>query len=527
MGAVVAGACSPPPARGRQARTADVVIRGAMLHDGRGGAARLGDLAIGQGRILGVGELSGWSAARTIEAAGRMAAPGFIDAHSHAAESLLRRGLHTADALLAQGVTTILANPDGGGPVDVAAQRARMATLGVGVNVAPLVGHGVVRGAVLQMENRAPTAPELATMQQHVRDALREGAFGLSSGLFYAPGSYATTDEVIALMRVVADAHGRRGVHTSHIRDEGTYTVGLLAAVDEIITIADATATTGVVSHIKALGPDVWGSVRECAAHIDAARTRGVSMWADQYPYEASSTSLAAAVLPRAAQEGGRAALERRLADAAARMALLPQVRENIRRRGGPASLLIAFYPPERTLEGQSLEQIAAARRVAPEDAALALISQRDPSIVSFNMAMADVEYLMRQPWTMTCSDGGIFFPGEGKPHPRGHGAFTRKLTAFVQQRRTLTLEQALRSMTGLTAEVLSLAGRGVLEEGAHADVVLFDPAALRDTATYEEPHRHASGMSYVFVNGQLAVDEGRPTHAVAGMLLRRQETTR
>ena len=523
----MAGAWSAHAGRVRQGRRAEILIRGAQLHDGRGGAARLGDLAIGQGRILAVGELTGWSADRTIAAAGRVAAPGFIDAHSHAAEGLVRRGLHTAEALIAQGVTTIVANPDGGGPLDVTAQRARMATLGIGVNVAPLIGHGTVRGAVLEMADRAPTAPELERMRQHIRDGLRAGAFGLSSGLFYAPGSYARTDEVVALMRVVADAHGRLGLHTSHIRDEGTYTVGLLAAVDEIITIAEATTTTGVVSHIKALGPDVWGKVRDCAAHIEAARTRGVSVYADQYPYEASSTSLAAAVLPRSAQAGGRAALEGRLAAPATRAALLPEVRENIRRRGGPASLVIAFHPPDRRLEGQSLEQIAAARKVAPEEAALAVIAVRDPSIVSFNMALADIEFLMRQPWTMTCSDGAIVLPGEGKPHPRGHGAFTRKLTAFVRDRHTVTLEQALRSMTSLPAEVLFLAGRGVLEEGAHADVAVFDPAALRDHATYQDPHRHASGMSFVFVNGRLALDEGRPTGVTAGLWLRREESRR
>ncbi|MGI8672273.1 MAG: N-acyl-D-amino-acid deacylase family protein [Luteitalea sp.] len=526
-GTAVAGAWAAHAVRARQGRRAEVLIRGAQLHDGRGGAARFGDLAIGQGRILGVGELTGWSAARTIDASGRVAAPGFIDAHSHAAEGLVRRGLHTAEALIAQGVTTIVANPDGGGPLDLIAQRARMATLGVGVNVAPLIGHGVVRAAVLEMADRAPTAPELERMQQHVRDGLRAGAFGLSSGLFYAPGSYARTDEVVALMRIVAQAHGRRGLHTSHIRDEGTYTIGLLAAVDEIITIAESTTTTGVVSHIKALGPDVWGKARDCAAHIEAARTRGVSVYADQYPYEASSNSLAAAVLPRSAQAGGRAALDGRLADPATRAALLPEVRENIRRRGGPASLVIAFHPPDRRLEGQSLEQVATARKVSPEEAALAVIAVRDPSIVSFNMALADIEFLMRQPWTMTCSDGAIFLPGEGKPHPRGHGAFTRKLTAFVRDRHTVPLEQALRSMTSLPAEVLSLSGRGVLEEGAHADVVVFDPAALRDQATYQDPHRHASGMSFVFVNGQPALDDGRPTGATAGLLLRREESRR
>ncbi len=510
-------------ARGRQARRADVLIRGGRLHDGSGAALREGDVAIGAGRILAVGELAGWQAARTIDAAGRIVAPGFIDTHSHAAEGLARKGLHTADALLAQGVTTIVVNPDGGGPVDLEAQRARLRTLGVGVNVAPLVGHGAVRAAVLGRADRAPSGTERDQMRSRVRLALHAGGFGLSSGLFYTPGAYATTDEVTDLMRVAHEVLGQAVVHTSHIRDEGTYSVGVVRAVDEIIAIAEGSSTTGVVTHMKALGPDAWGLTRECAAHIEAARARGVAMWADQYPYEASGTSLFAALVPRAAQAGGRAALATRMADAAARAALLPEIAENIRRRGGASSLMISFYPPDRTIEGQSLEQVARARQATPEDAALALLAQHDTPTVSFNMSMDDIEFLMRQPWTMTCSDGAIYMPGEGRPHPRGHGAFTRKLTTFVRERRTLPLEQALHGMTGLSARVFSIAGRGVLEPDAHADVVVFDPAALRDEATYAEPHRHASGMSYVFVNGVAAVDEGRPTGALAGACLRRE----
>ena len=504
-------------------RRADVLIRDGQVHDGSLAPARHADVAVGQGRILAVGDLSGWSAARTVDAAGRVIAPGLIDTHSHAGESLSRRGLHFAEALLAQGVTTIVINPDGGGPLDLEAQRARLRTLGIGVNVAPLVGHGAIRGTVIGGEARPPTALERERMREAVRVAMRDGAFGLSSGLFYTPGAYAQTDEVTDLMRTAAEALGRSAVHTSHIRDEGTYSIGVLAAVDEIIAIAEGSDTTGIVTHMKALGPDAWGRTRECAAHIDAARARGVSVWADQYPYEASGTSLFAALIPREAQAGGRKALAGRLADPLQRAALLPLVAENIRRRGGPASLMVAFHPPDRSVEGQSLAQIAQARGVSAEEAALALVALHDTSTVSFNMSMEDIEYLMRLPWMMTCSDGATYMAGEGKPHPRGHGAFTRKLTAFVRERKTLSLGQALHSMTGLSAQVFSLTGRGVIAEGAHADLVVFDPAALRDEATYQEPHRHATGMHCVLVNGTFAIDEGRPTHALAGVPLRRE----
>jgi N-acyl-D-amino-acid deacylase len=500
-----------------------VIIRGGLVHDGSLRPASQADVAIGQGRIVAVGDLSGWSATRTIDAAERVVAPGFIDTHSHAGESLTRKGLHSAEALLAQGVTTVVINPDGGGPVDLEAQRTRMRTLGLGVNVAPLLGHGAVRGAVIGGENRAPTPAERDRMRELVRAAMRAGAFGLSSGLFYTPGAYATPEEITDLMRVAAETLGRSAIHTSHIRDEGTYSVGVVAAVDEIIAIAEGSKTTGIVTHMKALGPDAWGRTRECAAHIEAARARGVAVWADQYPYEASGTSLFAALIPRDAQAGGRAALAARIADPSQRAALLPQVRDNIRRRGGAASLLVAFHPPDRRIEGQSLEQIARARNVSPEEATLALVAWHDTSTVSFNMSMDDIEFLMRQPWMMTCSDGAIYLPGEGKPHPRGHGAFTRKLTTFVRERKTVTLSQALHSMTGLSADVCSLTGRGVIAEGAHADIAVFDPGALRDEASYKEPHRHASGMSWVLVNGTMAIDQGKPTRALAGMSLRRE----
>jgi N-acyl-D-amino-acid deacylase len=521
--AAAAGIIAARPARARQSRPADAVLRGGLVHDGSGAAPVRADVAIAAGRIVAVGDVAGWSAARSIDVAGKVVAPGFIDTHSHAAESLVRRGLHSAEALLAQGITTIVVNPDGGGPVDLEAQRLRWRALGIGVNVAALVGHGAVRGRVMGGDARAPSAVEREQMHGLVRAAMQGGAFGLSSGLFYTPGAYAATEEITDLMRVAAATLGSSAVHTSHIRDEGTYSVGVLAAVDEIIAIAAGSRTTGIVTHMKALGPDAWGKTRDCAAHIEAARQRGVAIWADQYPYEASGTSLFAALVPRAAQAGGRVALAGRIADPAVRAALLPEIRENIRRRGGAESLLIAFHPPDRRVEGRSLAAIAAERGTTAEETALALVALHDTATVSFNMSMDDIEFLMRQPWMLTCSDGATYLPGEGKPHPRGHGAFTRKLTAFVRERRTVTLEQALYSMTGLPARVMSITQRGVIREGAHADIVVFDPAALRDEATYQEPHRHASGMSYVFVNGTIAIDNGRTTGALAGAALRRE----
>jgi N-acyl-D-amino-acid deacylase len=495
-----------------------LILRGRVL-DG-GGNPWVGlDIGIRGGRIVALGRLGGRTAARVIDAGGRVVAPGFIDVHSHAAEGLRRDALREARPLLAQGITTIVANPDGGGPVDLAAQRRELER-GVGVNVALLVGHGSVRRAVMGMADRRPTAEELARMEALVRRGVREGAFGLSSGLFYAPGSYAETAELVALARAAAEEGAP--LYTSHIRDEGDYSVGLLAAVDEVVRIAEEARVRGIVSHMKALGPASWGLSLAALLRIDGARARGVEVFADQYPYEASSTSLSGALVPRWAQAGGAEALRRRLADPPTRARLLEEIRENIRRRGGAASLVIASFAADRTLEGQSLEAIAARRGEASETAALDLVERGDASVVSFNMSETDIELIMRRPYTMTSSDGGLVAPGEGRPHPRNNGAFARKLARYVRERSVVPLEFAVRSMTSLPALVFGIRDRGVVREGAWADLVVFDPAAVVDRATYEDPHRLAEGMHYVVVNGRLAIDAGAFTGVLAGRVLAR-----
>ncbi len=520
VGALAASPATRLVRASQTGRQADLLLRNGRVCTGTSSVLEPGGLAIRRGRFVAVGDVSGWSASREIDVGGQVMAPGFIDVHSHAAEGLVRPTLHKAHALLAQGITTVVVNPDGGGPVDLDGQRTTLMARGLGVHVALLIGHGAVRASVLQHENRQPSARELERMGTLVDAGLAAGAFGLSSGLFYAPGHFARTEELVSLMTRVARVGG---LHTSHIRDEGTYSVGLVAAVDEIIAIAEATATTGVVSHMKALGPDAWGLSQTCIRRIEDARRRGVAIYADQYPYEASSTSLAAAVVPRGVQAGGRAALLATLGDAAQRAALLPQVRENIRRRGGADSLVIAFHPPDRTYEGLSLAQIAERRGTDPATAALDLIVVRDPLIVSFNMAMDDIDALMVQPWMMTSSDGAIFLPGEGRPHPRGHGAFTRKLTTFVRERQLLSLPAAIAGMTRLPANVFGLTDRGRLEPGAMADLVVFAPEHLDDRATYTDPHQLAGGMSLVLVEGIPAIDEGTFTDRLAGRVLRRQ----
>jgi N-acyl-D-aspartate/D-glutamate deacylase len=408
-------------------------------------------------------------------------------------------------------------NPDGGGPVDLAAQRAALLVDGLGVNVAQFVPHGSVREAVLGMADRDPTPAELDRMRALVRAGMEAGAIGLSSGPFYAPGSYSKTEELVELAKVAA-RYG--GVYQSHIRDESDYTVGLVAAVDEVIRISREARLPGIVTHIKALGPHVWGYAMAIVQRIQRARDEGIEVFADQYPYSASSTSLEAALLPRWAEAGGDSALERHLKNAADLARIRVAMKENLERRGGAARLQITRHRAEPAIEGRTLEDVARMRGQDPIDAAIAIIRTGGAGVVSFNMLDADVDLFMQQPWTMTCSDGDLVRMGEGVPHPRAYGTFPRKLREYALDRHVIGLEDAIRSMTSLPATVFQLRGRGVIRPGAFADLVVFDPATVRDLATYEKPHQLSQGIVYVLVNGQLAVDDGRLTDGTYGVVL-------
>jgi N-acyl-D-amino-acid deacylase len=358
-----------------------------------------------------------------------------------------------------------------------------------------------VRRAVIGGAKREPTSVELERMRALVRRAMTEGAFGLSSGLFYAPGSFAKTEEVIELAKVAAEFGG---VYISHVRDEADYTIGIVAAVQEVIRIAEEGGLVGIVTHMKALGPDSWGLSMAMTMRIEQARARGVQVFADQYPYDASSTGLGAALAPGGVEP------------------TLEVVTENMRRRGGPAAIQIAFHKADRSLEGKTLETIAKGRGVTPEQAALDILAAGGATIVSYNMSDADIEHIMRKPYTMASSDGGLSAMGEGVPHPRNYGAFARKLSRYVRERSVIDLETAIRSMTSLPALVFGVRDRGVIRERAFADIAIFDPARVKDRATYTEPHQLAEGMDYVLVNGVPVVAERRFTDALPGKVLRK-----
>jgi N-acyl-D-amino-acid deacylase len=502
------------------APTYDLVIRGARVLDGTGSPWYYADVAVSGDRIVAVGKLpANVSAKRIIDAAGHYLTPGFIDAHSHAWPGIGEAERASAEPLLTQGITTVVANPDGSGAIDLRQQRAAIEKVRPGVNVALLVPHNAVRIAVMSYANRAPDAAELGQMQALVRQGMKEGALGLSAGPFYTPGNFSKTDEHIALAKVAAEFDG---IYTSHIRDESRYNIGLLAAVDEVIQVAREARLPGIVTHIKASTPSCWGMSADVIRNINAARAAGVEVFADHYPYEASSTSLDAALVPPWAMAGGYSAFKKRLADPKIKEKLRADMAENLELRGGAASLLITAYSADPTLQGLKLDAIAKQRGIDAVDAAMAILAKGSAIVISFNMSDTDLRAFMSQPWTMTSTDGALPSPSQGMPHPRSYGTFPKKLRRYVLDEPVMSIERAVHSMTGLTASIMRLRDRGLIRVGARADLVVFDPATVRDNATYENARQLSSGVNFVVVNGVLALSDGRITENRGGRVLAR-----
>jgi N-acyl-D-amino-acid deacylase len=437
-------------------------------------------------------------------------APGFIDPHAHVLEDLSDPSRKSNEAYLMQGVTTVVTGNDGAGPIQTGVMLNKWTQQGIGTNAALYIGQGTVRREVMGMGDAAPTGEQLNRMKALVARGVDEGALGMSTGLYYAPGSYATTEEVIELAKAAA-AHN--GIYDSHLRDEDSYTIGLLGAVREAIRIAREAKIDVHISHIKALGPEVWGQSTQVIELIRQARAGGLRVTADQYPYSASGSSVTASLVPRWAEVGGSAELLKRIDDPAVRPRLIQEMEQNLKRRGGPDSLLI-ISGRDRSLIGKKLAAIAAEKEETPVQAALQIIKGGGAGVASFNMQDSDIENFMRQDFVMTGSDGS-----EG--HPRKYGTFPRKLRLYVQEKRVITLPFAIHASSALTAQTLHLADRGLLRAGYYADVIAFDPAAIADQSTYERPNVLATGVNYVIVGGKIAVEAGKYTGALSGRALR------
>jgi N-acyl-D-amino-acid deacylase len=525
----------------------DLKIEGATVIDGTGTPGARADVGVRDETIVAVGDLSREHAGSTLNATGKVLAPGFIDMHSHSDWRLWAN--RRAESKIRQGVTTEVVGNCGFSPAPVTAEfrddlrgfalyvpsgmdfqwpsfgdylRALDAD-GTALNVAHLVGHGTLRIAAMGFARREPTGGELTRMQRMLGDAMSDGAWGLSTGLIYAPGSYATTEEIVAVAHAAARA---RGFYASHIRGEGAT---LLEAVAEAIRVGREADMPVQVSHVKAAGRPNWGNVPRALALIDAARAEGLDVRADVYPYTASSTTLRT-LLPDWALEGGIDAMLKRLADPAERARIRTAVEspsaESIVSRVGWDSVLVSYCARRKDAEGKRLSEIAAARGLDPIDAALELIVDEAGKayMILFQLDESDLRAALVHPHVMIGSDGSALAPhgplGEGKPHPRSYGTFPRVLGEYVREQRTLPLASAVHKMTGLPAARLGLRNRGLVRTGARADLVVFDARRVADRATYEDPHRYPEGIEHVIVNGRFVIKHGEHTGSLPGKVL-------
>jgi len=491
----------------------DLLIKGGLVIDGSLRAPVKTDVGIRGDRIVFIGSSARKNviAERTLNAEGMIVAPGFIDPHTHALEDLSNPKRSHNENYLMQGVTTVVTGNDGDGPFRVAETLFKWERQGIGVNAALLVGHGAVRREAMGSGDAEPTIEQLARMKNLIRQAMSEGAFGMSTGLFYAPGSFAKTGEVIELAKIVAES---KGIYDTHMRDEGSYSIGLLGSIRETIRIGREARIPVHISHIKALGTEVWGQSRQAVRLIKQARAVGVKITANQYPYTASGTNITAALVPRWAEAGGSAELLKRIKDPQVLPRLTVEMKANLKRRNGAEAILIT-RSPDKNLVGKTLAAIAEERKKTPVAAALEIVAAGGAGIASFNMNEADIEYFMKQDFVMTGSDGST-------GHPRKYGTFPRKLREYVFGKKLITLPFAVRAASALTAETFRIPERGRLRVGYFADVVVFDPKTVADRATYEQPEVLATGMKFVVVNGRIAVEAGAYTGILAGRSLRK-----
>ena len=519
------------------------MIRGGGVIDGTGNPWSLADVGLKGDAIAAVAPHLDTTGARVIDAQGLVVAPGFIDVHSHADAGNTAVPPQTVDPLvmddgqdivgnpaaennIRQGVTTVVAGPDGFGTPHVGAWLAKVAAASPAINVGAFIGHGAVRLTVVGMADRPATPDELRRMTEIVRTGMREGAFGLSTGLFYVPGSYAPLQEVIDLARVAGEFGG---IHQSHMRDEAG---GVLDSVRDTIAIGERGGLPTQVTHHKIIGKPNFGKSVDTLRLIDEARARGVDATLDQYPYTASNTTIQAGLLPPWAQEGGREKMLARLKDETSRRRILTAVSaaiENDRGAGDPANVVLAACPFDPSLAGKSLAQILLDRhRPATIDNAADLVAEivekGTCTAVFHAMSEDDLVRIMKHPATMIASDAlpGIPTFGKEMPHPRAYGTFARVLGVYVREKHVLTLEEAIRKMTSFPAQRMGLQDRGILRPGLKADVVVFNPATIIDKATFESPHQYAEGVSAVIVNGRLTLNDGKMTGERSGRALRR-----
>ena len=498
---------------------ADFVLKGGLIIDGTGEMAVLGDIAVKNDRIVAIGSFSVLPGTKTFDASKLTIAPGFIDLHTHSDFPLLKAPTNANLNFLFQGVTTAVTGNCGSGPVDTEAFYKGLLKVKVGSNVAHQIPHNDIRKAAMGNVNRAPTEVELKKMTDLTTKAMRDGAWGLSTGLIYNPGTYAKTSELITLAKI-ASSHG--GFYSSHIRDEGS---DVLPAINEALIIGKAANIPVHISHIKVSGRSSWGRSPDVLAQLMQARKNGIKVTADQYPYIASSTSLTATVVPSRFREGDRAELVKRFDDPELGMLLRKAIAESLESKNGGADLRVAFYAPKPAYAGKNIVELAKITGKSALELVIEIEKNGGAQIVHFGMSEEDMRLFMKQDFVATASDGGAMVPDTASvPHPRNYGTFPRKIGFYSIQEKLIPLETAIRSASGLPADILGLKDRGYLKVGYFADIVVFNQATFRDKATYNKPHQYAAGVSHVLVNGSFAIMDGKPTGKLAGRPLKKTD---
>jgi N-acyl-D-amino-acid deacylase len=533
----------------------DLIIKNGRVLDGSGNPWFYADVAVKDGRIAAVGSLQVATASRTIDAAGQYVVPGFIDIHSHADQGLAADRTKTNPNKITQGITTVVVNQDGRSPHwPIAKQQETYERGGIGTNAVLLVGHGTVRQMAMKNDfQRAATKDEIEEMKRLAKQAMEEGAMGMSAGLEYVPGRWSTTDEVVEVARVVAQ-YG--GFYISHQRSEGrdpmwknasdpTPAVDMLQSVKETIDIGERARLTVVASHLKAKGASYWGSSYAATRLIADARGRGVAVYADQYPYPTTGTDGETVLIPlwalvdEGAATGGQLGqlqrpdpkklktnFARRLDDPAQRQKIVMDIEHEIDRRGGAENIVVYEFSRPEYVE-RSLGDIALARNETPLQTAIwmqlnGLDRAGGARMRGFSLSEYDLDHIMQQEFTATCSDAFTVAVGDGIPHPRHYGAFPRKIRRYVFERGIISLPFAVRSMTSLSAQIVGLKDRGLLKEGYWADITIFNPETIRDRSTYTDPHQHSEGITHVLVNGVPVIDGGTMTGRLPGKVLTR-----
>jgi len=527
LAACILAACAPVERTApREKQAFNLVLAGGFVWKGSGSHPVEADVGIRGDRIVAIGDLRDFSADQRIAVDGLAVVPGFIDIHSHAVRSSRAdSGLFThpdAENYIRQGVTTVIGGPDGRSELSIAKLLSDFESTPASVNFGTFIGHNTVRKAVMGREDRAPTPGELDAMKQLVETGMTDGAYGLSSGLKYIPGAYSKTEEVIELARV-AGAHS--GIYISHMREEG---LGLINSVKETIRVGEEADLPAQITHHKAMGVEMWGASVATLDLVDAANARGVDVSSDQYPYAASSTGISV-LFPAWSLAGPREEQLARLRDPEIRARIKEGVVFNlIHDRGGddPSRIAIADCKWDASLNGKNFAEVLRERGqdVNMDMAAeLAMEIQENGGCAGVFHAMSDedVTRIMQHPRTMIASDGGIYVPGEGVPHPRNYGTFARILAHYVRDTGIISTGEAIYKMSKMPAQRIGLTDRGRIQVGAMADIAVIDLDTVQDHASFENPHQYASGVQYVLVNGQLVLEDGKMTGRRPGRALR------